>query len=762
MNTDIRLAVGFWQHPKTRKTIRRLGLEGIRSLQVLWTWAAQNRPNGSLFGMDWEDIELAADWQGEERGFFSTCLGMWLDETPEGYALHDWAEHNSWAAEAETRGGQARMAKLAQVNREAYRECLRRGIDTLTAEDYREWKDWRRKAANASPAGGPAGPERSPAQRTAPSPFPSPAPEAGECGGRQVCPADGGSAALSPDASPDAFPDVFPDAMPPAAGLPERSPGAFPGTLPGMLRGELPDRHAQACLAGDGEGSSGSREAEAIPGAGTVSGAGEPSGAGTSSGEGMASGEGTVSGAGNRSGEGKTEERGGAKGVCAKGARAKGARAKGVCAEECSLSESHESGPHRREAAGELSGDLSGDRAGKRRGSLSKQAAAGRTDSAMSEAKGLARTEARGVRIPAGMPSGTVVAVGKDDVASVAAGISAGKPAGISAEKPAGEGHEAGSSVQDAPGMKRARGRKVLSGMGAVDGVGSGVVPAGAAAVSGKAGAAASPFSAVAGEVADMDGPAAAGRTAAVVGAASASVAVGTEDAAAAGGAAIEAEIETAAGPVAGMGSGMAPVRVAGMVSGAVAGMGTSCGRGAGRQSEVSGWGRESAFGGVMVSVRQPSLAFDQFFEAFPEAHRGSRLEAEREWVMLEANRALPGLPRILDALLAWEDSGTWQQQGGRYIPSAANFLKREYWQRKPPEPLRSGGSGEGRFRPRACTVAQRQTQDYDDMAKMLLQARRSHAHDRYHSTPAGQSGSALPAGGEDAGAVADSGRRLG
>ena len=37
MNTDIRLAVGFWQHPKTRKTIRRLGLEGIRSLQVLWT-----------------------------------------------------------------------------------------------------------------------------------------------------------------------------------------------------------------------------------------------------------------------------------------------------------------------------------------------------------------------------------------------------------------------------------------------------------------------------------------------------------------------------------------------------------------------------------------------------------------------------------------------------------------------------------------------------------------------------------------------------
>lgn len=76
MNTDIRLSVGFWQHPKTKKTVKRLGLEGIRSLQVLWLWAAQNKPDGNLVGMDWEDIELAADWQGEERAFFDHCLGV--------------------------------------------------------------------------------------------------------------------------------------------------------------------------------------------------------------------------------------------------------------------------------------------------------------------------------------------------------------------------------------------------------------------------------------------------------------------------------------------------------------------------------------------------------------------------------------------------------------------------------------------------------------------------------------------------------------
>ena len=147
------------------------------------------------------------------------------------------------------------------------------------------------------------------------------------------------------------------------------------------------------------------------------------------------------------------------------------------------------------------------------------------------------------------------------------------------------------------------------------------------------------------------------------------------------------------------------------------------------------------------VPSRQPSVAFDEFFEAFDEQHRGSRTEAEREWVALEANRALPGLPRILDALGQWEDSEAWKRQGGRYIPTAANFLKREYWLRKPPEPVEQGGNG-NHARPRAATVAQQRVQDNDDMAKMLLQARRAqHAQPGLHASTAGQSGAALPAG---------------
>ena len=91
MNTDIRLSVGFWEHPKTVKLTRRLGLEGVRSLQILWLWAAQNRPDGVLSGMDAEDIEIAAKWDGEATALCDTLEDLgWLDKKEDVYMLHDW------------------------------------------------------------------------------------------------------------------------------------------------------------------------------------------------------------------------------------------------------------------------------------------------------------------------------------------------------------------------------------------------------------------------------------------------------------------------------------------------------------------------------------------------------------------------------------------------------------------------------------------------------------------------------------------------
>lgn len=79
MNTDIRLSVGFWQHPKVFRLEKQLGLKAIRFLQILWFWCAQNRPDGNLAELDAEDIEFVADWRGKKGAFVKACESSWLD-----------------------------------------------------------------------------------------------------------------------------------------------------------------------------------------------------------------------------------------------------------------------------------------------------------------------------------------------------------------------------------------------------------------------------------------------------------------------------------------------------------------------------------------------------------------------------------------------------------------------------------------------------------------------------------------------------------
>ena len=102
MNSDIRLSVGFFDHPKIIKLERQLGLEGVTALLRLWLWAAQNRPSGVLSGMDEEDIEIAARWNGEVRAFNGVVRRLkLLDAVGDMFQIHDWQEHNTWQSEAE-------------------------------------------------------------------------------------------------------------------------------------------------------------------------------------------------------------------------------------------------------------------------------------------------------------------------------------------------------------------------------------------------------------------------------------------------------------------------------------------------------------------------------------------------------------------------------------------------------------------------------------------------------------------------------------
>lgn len=111
MNSDIRISVCFPAHTKTKKLKRILGSDGVLSLITLWTYAAQNRPDGALTGMDLDDIAIASDWSGDEKEFIDALVKIgWVEKIDGVYILHDWEENNPWAADAVNRSERARKA----------------------------------------------------------------------------------------------------------------------------------------------------------------------------------------------------------------------------------------------------------------------------------------------------------------------------------------------------------------------------------------------------------------------------------------------------------------------------------------------------------------------------------------------------------------------------------------------------------------------------------------------------------------------------
>jgi len=166
------------------KLERRLGLEGVKSLQILWMWVAENRPSGDLRGSDEtltnfndrsttvkrkfneEDIEIAARWNGDENRFIDTLVDLgWVDKTDTGYVIHGWAEHNQWASCATSRGDRARFSRLAKVNPQLYKKMKDQGFDSISSKEYND-------AINDSSTVV----ERSLTNRITPAPAPAPAP----------------------------------------------------------------------------------------------------------------------------------------------------------------------------------------------------------------------------------------------------------------------------------------------------------------------------------------------------------------------------------------------------------------------------------------------------------------------------------------------------------------------------------------------------------------------------------------------------------
>ena len=182
MNTDIRLAVGFFDHPKTVKLERLLGPQAVISLMRLWLWAVQHRPGGVLFGMDADDIEIVARWSGEKGAFLPAITELrFLDSVDGAYRVHDWEEHNPWQSEAEGRADKARFSRLRQVCPEGYERLKSEGINAITKADYLRMASVKRVSGQTSENSGDslADAEEAPGgvrQNAGESPTPAPVP----------------------------------------------------------------------------------------------------------------------------------------------------------------------------------------------------------------------------------------------------------------------------------------------------------------------------------------------------------------------------------------------------------------------------------------------------------------------------------------------------------------------------------------------------------------------------------------------------------
>lgn len=113
--SDARISTGLPTHPKTKKLLRRLGPAGPWALVCLFLWARDNRADGDLSGMTDEDIELAADWSGDEGAFVAALVSVgFVDGDECARSIHDWSEHQPWSAGADDRKQSSAWAALCK------------------------------------------------------------------------------------------------------------------------------------------------------------------------------------------------------------------------------------------------------------------------------------------------------------------------------------------------------------------------------------------------------------------------------------------------------------------------------------------------------------------------------------------------------------------------------------------------------------------------------------------------------------------------
>jgi hypothetical protein len=177
MTSDARLATGLPGHPKMRKLIRKLGQAAAWNFVCLVLNAVVNHPDGDLAGMTVEDIELAAEWDGPAGGFVAVLVEVRFLDVEDGvHRLHDWAEHQPWAAGAGVRSLKATWNAVKKYHGAAEADRQVPQYAAMRAAQHASSSPSSTGQTESQDASSNAGSILEPVPQHAPSPSPSPSP----------------------------------------------------------------------------------------------------------------------------------------------------------------------------------------------------------------------------------------------------------------------------------------------------------------------------------------------------------------------------------------------------------------------------------------------------------------------------------------------------------------------------------------------------------------------------------------------------------
>lgn len=177
MAEDFRVKVGFFGHPKTVKLRRRVGSVGVERFLWLWDFCAQYRHDGNLSGLDNEEIEIAAHWEGEPGELVQALTDVgYLDEVSGGLRIHDFGKHQPFVSTEPERSTAGRRSALIKWHKKGS-HAEKPKEDCPLCEVTKPAEERRYGAGNSSTGRAAPLPSPSPTPTPTPNPLPLPSPE---------------------------------------------------------------------------------------------------------------------------------------------------------------------------------------------------------------------------------------------------------------------------------------------------------------------------------------------------------------------------------------------------------------------------------------------------------------------------------------------------------------------------------------------------------------------------------------------------------